>query len=70
MWQKITFCKTKIEKSAIDVLGKGFKIILNNIPKEKIIAIYVKGSFSKRELTKNSDVDVITIVKDTKTLKK
>ena len=62
--------KTKIEKSAIDVLGKGFKIILNNISKEKIIAIYVKGSFSKRELTKNSDVDVITIVKDTKTLKK
>jgi predicted nucleotidyltransferase len=65
-WKKIS----KLEKDAIISLQKAKKIILQNIPKEAIVSIYVKGSFIRRELNKNSDVDTSTIVKHSKWLKK
>ncbi len=49
--------KTRLEESAIKSLKEGRKIILNNLPKEQIVAIYAKGSFPRREMNKNSDVD-------------
>ena len=62
--------KTKIEESAIKSLMKGIKIILENIPKDQIIAIYVKGSFPRREMNDKSDVDTFTILKTNKYLPK
>lgn len=60
--------KTKLEKAAIKSLKSGKKIILKNIPGDQIIAIYVKGSFPRRELNKRSDVDLVTISKSTRQL--
>lgn len=65
-WKKIT----PLEKQAIKTLKSGEKIILKNIPKKEIIAIYVKGSFVRREMNEKSDVDTLTIVKSSKTLPK
>jgi len=62
--------KTKIEEEAIKSLIKGKQIIMKNIPKEEIIAIYAKGSFIRRDMNKNSDVDLVTILKTKKYLKK
>jgi len=62
--------KTKIEKIAIESLRKAERILFENIPKEKIYAIYVKGSFVRREMNKKSDVDIVPITYDNKTLEK
>lgn len=61
-WQNTT----KLEKMGISVLKLAKKIILQNIPKEEILAIYVKGSFIRREMNEKSDVDIVTILKTTK----
>ena len=63
-WKK----KTKLEESAIESLKSGKTIILQNIPKEEIISIYAKGSFVRREMNKNSDVDTSTILKHSRYL--
>ena len=42
--------KTKIELKGIEVVKKARQLILNNIPKEEILAIYCKGSFVTREM--------------------
>ena len=57
--------KTQQEIEAINSLKKLKKIILREIPKEKIVAIYVKGSFIRREMNEDSDVDVFIIIDDT-----
>ena len=62
--------KTKLEKQSIKVIKAGKRLILNNINKNKIIAMYVGGSFVRREMNKKSDVDIWVIVKDVKTLNK
>lgn len=55
--------KTKIEEDAIKVIKFARERILENIPKEEIVSIYVKGSFVRREMNAKSDVDIIVIVK-------
>ena len=65
-WKKVT----KLEKEAINSLKKAKKVILENIPKDEIIAIYVYGSFARREMNKKSDVDTRTIVSSNKALAK
>jgi predicted nucleotidyltransferase len=62
--------KTKLEESAIRSIKAARRLILREIPKEQIIAIYAKGSFIRREMTKKSDVDTLTILKESKFLKK
>ena len=62
--------KTKLEESAIKNLKSIKRIILKRIPKSKIISIYVKGSFIRREMNKKSDVDLTVIVNDNKFIKK
>ena len=64
-WQKIT----KLEETAIESIKKAKKILLQLVPKDRIMAIYVKGSFVRREMVKKSDVDIVLIVKDLKTKK-
>jgi predicted nucleotidyltransferase len=62
--------KTKIEEAGINSVKSAKKIILENIPKEEIISIYVKGSFARREMNKKSDIDTTTILKSSKYTKK
>lgn len=62
--------KTKLEESTIKSIKIARKIILSEIPKEQIVAIYAKGSFVRREMNKKSDVDTVTILKESKYLKK
>lgn len=63
-WKDIT----ELEKKAIRSLLSAKERILNNIPNENIIAIYVKGSLIQRELLKDSDVDLVVILRDEKYL--
>lgn len=50
------------EKADIS-LSKAKEIILEHIPNDKIISIYVKGSYVQNELQPSSDVDVVVILK-------
>jgi predicted nucleotidyltransferase len=59
-----------LEKEAIKTIKNGKSIILKNLPKEKIVAIYVGGSFVRRELNNKSDVDIWVILKDSKLFQK
>jgi len=65
-WKRIT----KLEKDAIKVLKFTKKFILKNIPKKDLIAIYVKGSFIRREMNKNSDIDPTVILRINRNIKK
>jgi len=56
--------KTKQEEESIISLKKVMKRIFNEIPKEQIIALYAKGSFVRREMNENSDVDLTMILKE------
>tara|TARA_Y100000310_G_C20681907_1_gene816463 strand:+ start:2702 stop:3460 length:759 start_codon:yes stop_codon:yes gene_type:complete len=62
--------KKEIELKGISVIKKARDLILHNIPRAEIISIYSKGSFPRREMNKWSDIDLITIIKNSKYLKK
>ncbi len=55
---------------AIDSVNRAIKFLFQNIPQNKIVSIYIKGTFVTREMNEKSDVDIVPIVKDNKTLKK
>jgi predicted nucleotidyltransferase len=65
-WKRVT----KLEKDAIKVLKFAKKLILKNIPKKDIVAIYVKGSFPRREMNKWSDIDPTVILRTNRNIKK
>ena len=54
---------TELKGKAELSIEKAKAVILQNIPKEEIIAIYVKGSYAQGELRPDSDVDVVVILK-------
>ncbi|MBI2631504.1 hypothetical protein HYW75_00690 [Candidatus Pacearchaeota archaeon] len=58
--------KTSIEKRAIKSVKSAIDFIINNVYKNDLISIYIKGSFVTRELRKKSDVDILPIVKNKK----
>ncbi|MCF7872022.1 hypothetical protein K9L97_03225 [Candidatus Woesearchaeota archaeon] len=57
---------TNLEKKAIKSALVAKKIILSNVPKDQIIAIFIKGSFPRRELIEKSDLDTVTVLKSKK----
>lgn len=57
-WKK----KTEIEKRAIKSIKKARAFIIKSIPKKALVAIYIKGSFARREMKEESDVDIVPIV--------
>src|SRR3989344_8594091 len=63
-WDNITPQEIK----GIETLKKGVNLIFENIPPENIVSIYLKGSFYRREMNKDSDVDVSVVVDDDKYL--
>jgi len=60
----------EIERKAIASLERAIEILFKKVPKEKIVSVYVKGSFVRREMHRKSDVDIVPIVKDNRTLRK
>lgn len=50
------------EKAEISI-EKAKEIILQEIPNEEILAIYIKGSYVQGELNEKSDVDLVVILK-------
>ncbi len=58
--------KTAIEKRAISAVETARDFVVNSIPKTALIAIYIKGSFARREMKKGSDVDIVPIVTENK----
>jgi len=62
--------KTKLEEAAIRSYKAGKKIILEKIPEDEVISIYVRGSFARRELDKQSDIDFVVILNTSNYLKR
>lgn len=58
--------KTEIESKAIATVEKARILIINIIPKSALVAIYIKGSFARREMKEGSDVDMVPIVTENK----
>lgn len=54
--------KTLKQKAEI-TLERGKEIILQSIPNEEIVSIYIKGSFVQDELRPDSDIDMVVILK-------
>ena len=60
--------KTTLEKRYIKSLENALTWLKNQTFAKDIISVYVKGSFVDRELNKDSDIDVVPIVKNKKIL--
>jgi predicted nucleotidyltransferase len=60
--------KSEIEKRAIESIAEAIKVLFEFVPRNKIFAIYIKGSFVRREMTEKSDVDIVPITLDNITL--
>lgn len=58
--------KTYFEKEAILSVEKAIDLVLKSVPKNQLVAIYIKGSFARREMNKYSDVDIVPIVTENK----
>ncbi|MEX0920278.1 MAG: nucleotidyltransferase domain-containing protein [Candidatus Pacearchaeota archaeon] len=58
--------KSELENAGIQNLKLSKKLILENIPSNEIVSIYVKGSFVRREMVSKSDIDIITVLKTKK----
>jgi len=54
------------ERKAINVITAAQKLILSHIPRDKIVSIYIGGSFLRREMTPTSDIDMWVITTDTR----
>lgn len=63
-WKKIT----AVEDQAIKAVRKAKRTLLSKIGEKNIYAIYIKGSFVRREMNEKSDVDIVPIVFDNKML--
>ena len=59
---------SKLERRAIKGVLAAKRILLQNIPRKKLVALYVKGSFVRREMLPRSDVDMVPIVNDNRYL--
>ncbi len=58
--------QTVIEEKAIEKVKIARAKIVKAIPKVALIAIYIKGSFTRREMKEGSDVDMVPIVAENK----
>lgn len=63
-WENIT----PFEQEAITSALAARRIITTHIPRDEIVAIYLKGSFIRREMTPTSDVDTLTILRHSRYL--
>lgn len=63
-WKK----KSVTEKRYIDALQRSLKWLKEQPFAKDILAVYVKGSFAYRELNDKSDIDLVPIMKDEKSL--
>lgn len=54
--------KTQIEEKAIEKVKTARQKVIDVIPKNALVAIYIKGSFTRREMKEGSDVDMVPIV--------
>lgn len=58
--------KTKIEEKAIVAVERARALVVSAVPKSALVAIYIKGSFARREMKEGSDVDMVPIVTENK----
>ena len=54
-----------LEQRAIEALIKARKMLVEAVGKENLVVAYVKGSFVRREMNSDSDVDLVPIVTET-----
>lgn len=57
---------TEVEKKAIDSVVKARDLVIDSVPKDALVAVYIKGSFARREMKESSDVDMVPIVTEDK----
>ena len=58
--------RTEVETKAIDSVVKARDLVTDSVPHKALVAIYIKGSFARREMKEGSDVDMAPIVTENK----
>ncbi len=53
-----------VEKTQGIILTETLKIVQEHIPTEKIIGVYLVGSYARQEQDENSDIDVLVVTDD------
>ncbi len=65
-WRRVS----QIERRAIQGIKNAQNTLFQYISKSKLVALYIKGSFVRREMLATSDVDMVPIVNDNKYINK
>lgn len=60
--------KTKLEEAAINSINIAEELLFGEFPEKQIVSIYVRGSFVRREMNEESDVDIFVIIKESEYL--
>ncbi len=58
--------RAEVETKAIDSVVKARDLVIASVPSDALVAIYIKGSFARREMKEGSDVDMVPIVTEDK----
>lgn len=53
---------SRLEHEAIKKIRVVRKKILESLPEKELVAIYIKGSFARREMKEGSDIDIVPII--------
>ena len=53
---KIWTNRTRVEEKAIASVVKARDRVINSVPNEVLVSIYIKGSFARREMKKGSEL--------------
>jgi len=58
--------KSELEERAIVSVQRARELVIDSVPSNALVAIYIKGSFTRREMKEGSDVDLVPIVSENK----
>lgn len=58
--------RNELEERAITSVQKARELVIDSVPPKALVAIYIKGSFTRREMNEGSDVDLVPIVSENK----
>ncbi len=56
--------KSELEERAIVSVQRAREFVIASVPPNALVAIYIKGSFTRREMKEGSDVDLVPIVSE------
>jgi len=60
--------KSSLEEAAIRSMLAAERLLVEHVPEDELVSIYVRGSFTRRDLVPGSDVDMVVVLASRRSL--